>query len=142
MFIQHCSFCLKSIGAFLITAMDTFAATKEMQIWWTYDQLESIERPRPTGPTPDEVPQHAQCPHNEQGRCSTVAQRKPRQMFLWPACARWHQRALAYSPQLCNKEMRNLVDLRHLETIKADLGDKLFVILDYSGRVYPAVAAW
>ena len=38
MFIQHCSFCLKSIGAFLITAVDTFAATKEMQIWWTYDQ--------------------------------------------------------------------------------------------------------
>ena len=67
MFIHHCSFCLKSIGAFLITAMDAFAATEEM---------------------------------------------------------------------------RNLVDLRHLETIKADLGDKLFVILDYSGRVYPAVTAW
>ena len=147
MFIHHCSFCLKSIGAFLITAMDAFAATEEMRNLVDLqptkkELLESIERPRPTGPTPDEVPQHAQCPHNEQGRCSTVAQRKPRQLFLWPACARWHQRALAYSPQLCNKEMRNLVDLRHLETIKADLGDKLFVILDYSGRVYPAVTAW
>ena len=31
MFIHHCSFCLKSIGAFLTTAMDTFAATKEMR---------------------------------------------------------------------------------------------------------------
>ena len=31
MFIRHCSFCLKSIGAFLITVMDAFAATKEMR---------------------------------------------------------------------------------------------------------------
>ena len=86
MFIRHCSFCLKSIGAFLITAMDAFAATEEMRNLVDLqptkkELLESIERPRPTGPTPDEVPQHAQCPYEKPGRCSTVAQRKPRQLF-------------------------------------------------------------
>ena len=70
MFMHHCSFYVKSIGAFLITAMDTFAATKEMRNLVNLrptkkEMLESIERPRPTEPTPDEVPQHAQRPYDK-----------------------------------------------------------------------------